>query len=443
MKKGIFREFIRYVSLSTLGILGVTCYILADTFFIARGMGSAGITALNLALPMFNLIFAVGVLLGLGGATRYTVLQAQKRPEEADGVYSMVLAAGMVIGVIFLLGGVLFAGPIAGTLGADPEVFDLTEGYLRTISWFAPAFIVNQILSVFVRNDEAPRLAMIANLASSLFNIVFDYIFIFPMGLGMFGAALATGVSPMISMFLLSLHFLRKKNRMHLVRRALPWKRLGRVCALGISGFINEISGGLVIITFNYAFLRISGNLGVAAYGIVANLAIVVTCLFNGVAQGMQPLVSDCSGRGQEEEKRRLLCYGLAACLVLAGIVYLAAWRYTDVLVALFNGEKDPELARLAGEGLRIYFAGFFFAAVNVVMTSYDSAAERPWPAFVVSAIRGFAVIIPAILILSRIGGMTGTWLAYAFAEAVGMLAGCGMALVRRHRSCQRKGNLV
>lgn len=435
MSNSILKNFIQYVSLNIFGTIGLTCYILADTFFIAKGMGADGITALNLALPMFNLIFGIGAMLGTGGAARYAVLQAQNRNQEADGIYSLVLAAGTTAGIFFLIAGLGFTGPITSLLGANTDVYDLTYCYLNTIFWFAPFFILNQIIGAFVRNDGAPRLAMNAMILGSLSNILFDYVFIFPLQMGIFGAAFATGVSPVISLILLSFHFIKKNNQMHLTFHGLPLHALPKISALGFSAFLNEISGGFVIIAFNFVFLGLSGNLGIAAYGIVANLAIVVVCLFTGLAQGIQPLVSTCHGKGERANMKLLLRYGLITSLIFSCLVYLGSWFGTEALVNLFNSEGNAELTHLAGEGLRIYFFGFFFSGINILLTFYYSASEHPLPAFLISMIRGFAVIIPAILLLAKFGGVTGVWLAYPLSEGIALIVAIFFGLSGKSKS--------
>lgn len=435
MKNSILKDFIQYVSLNIFGTIGLTCYILADTFFIARGMGADGITALNLALPMFNLIFGIGAMLATGGAARYAVLRAQNRDREADGIYSLAMTAGTTTGSLFLTIGLGLTGPITTLLGANADVYDLTYCYLNTIFWFAPFFILNQIIGAFVRNDGAPRLAMAAMILGSLSNILFDYVFIFPLNMGIFGAAFATGVSPVISLAVLSFHFIRKKNQMHLIFCGLPLRALPKISALGFSAFLNEISGGFVIVAFNFVFLGLTGNLGIAAYGIVTNLAIVIVCIFTGLAQGIQPLVSTCHGKNERENMNLLLRYGLITSLIFSCLVYLGSWFGTESLVNLFNSERNPELTRLAGEGLRIYFSGFFFSGINILLTFYYSASERPLPAFLISVIRGFAVIIPAILLLAKFGGVTGAWLAYPLSEGIALTAAILFGLFGKSKS--------
>lgn len=200
-------EFVRYVGPSILGLAGTSCYILADTYFISLGAGSLGLTALNIALPIFNIIFGLGAMVGIGSATRYALRQDEK-------AFTQALWLAALFSLPFLA---LAAAPerLSAALGAKGEVLAITTEYLWVVLMFSPFFLLNTVIQCFVRNDGAPRLVMMGTLFGSLFNIVFDYIFIFPMGLGMFGAALATGCSPIVSLLVLSSHCLKKHNHFH------------------------------------------------------------------------------------------------------------------------------------------------------------------------------------------------------------------------------------
>lgn len=148
-------------------------------------------------------------------------------------------------------------------------------------------FILNYTATAFVRNDGAPNVAMAATLGSGIFNIVFDYIFIFPLGLGMAGAAWATAVSPVVSMAICLTHYLSKRNTVRFMRKLPSLRKLLAACELGVVAFVGEISSGITTMVFNFVLLDLVGNIGVAAYGVVANLALVGTALFNGVSQGL------------------------------------------------------------------------------------------------------------------------------------------------------------
>ena len=183
--------FTKYVSQNILGMLGISAYILADTLFISLAEGADGITALNLVLPLYNVIFAIGSMIGVGAATRFKILRARK-DTQADYYFSNSILFAFIISSIFVAVGVFIPREILILLGADAHIVELGAPYTRIFMVFAPFFMMNYICNAFVRNDGSPAIAMFATLASSLFNIVMDYVLMFPCKLGMTGAALAT-----------------------------------------------------------------------------------------------------------------------------------------------------------------------------------------------------------------------------------------------------------
>ena len=300
-------EFFKYVSLNIIGMLGISCYILADTFFISNGVGALGLTALNLAIPVYTVINASALMFSIGSATKYAIFSAGNQKEEANAAFSNAVKVSVVAGLLFTLIGTVFSDNLAYLLGADETTASMTSTYIRTLSCFSVFFIFNTFMGCFVRNDKAPGLSMVAMVAGSLFNIVFDYIFVYPLNMGMFGAALATGISPMVGLAVLSVHFIKRKNNFKFIKCVFRIKEIYYMCRLGIAAFITEISSGIVIIVFNMLILNISGNIGVAAYGIVVNTAIVVLSVFTGITQGLQPLLSRSYGIGNLKDTHNLL----------------------------------------------------------------------------------------------------------------------------------------
>ena len=211
-QKSYLKEFIRYTAFNILGMLGLSCYILADTFFVARGLGANGLAALNLALPVYSVVNGTGLMLGMGGATKYSIFRGQKNYEAANRIFSNTLTAALFFATLYMGVGLAFSGEIAALLGADAAVHEMTDVYLKVVLLFSPAFIINNIFNCFVRNDGNPNLGMAAMLTGSFSNIIMDYIFIFPLGMGMLGAVLATGFAPVIGIIILSRHFRGKKQ---------------------------------------------------------------------------------------------------------------------------------------------------------------------------------------------------------------------------------------
>ena len=412
------KQFVKYVSQNIFGLLGTSCYILADTYFIAQAAGSDGVTLLNLCLPIYNFIFAIGSMIGLGAATRYAILRAQG-DEKAQRYFSNAIFCACILAVPFVLAGIFCPDGLLRLMGGDAGIVALGENYARIFLLFTPFFMCNYVVASFVRNDGDPSLAMVATLSGSLFNVVFDYIFIFPMGLGLPGAALATAISPMLSIAICSTHFLKQSNTIAFVRKAPSLRLLAQSCQLGISGFVGELSSGVTTTVFNFLLLRLAGNVAVAAYGVVANFALVATAIFNGVAQGAQPLVSQCYGRNEMAGAKKLLLLGCGTALGLAAVLYGVVFGFTDSLVALFNSENSALMAEFAHSGMRLYFAGYFFAGCNIVAAGYLGAVDRPTEASITSLCRGMAAIVVCSLVLSALFGMTGVWAAFPASEAI------------------------
>ena len=257
------RSFFQYVSLNVLGALGLSGYILADTLFVAHRLGTDGLAALNLAISVFGLINGLGLMLGIGGATRYAICRTQGDGVRADRAFSRALACGGTLGGLLALAGLLWAVPLARLLGAEGAILPMCSVYLRTVLLFAPCFLLNHILTAFVRNDGNPKLAMAAMLLGSLSNIVLDYVFLYPMDMGIFGAALATGIAPVVGLCVSSLHILTRRSRFRLRPFRPALRPLADLAGLGSAAFLNECSSGLVLVVFNLLTLRLAGTLGV------------------------------------------------------------------------------------------------------------------------------------------------------------------------------------
>lgn len=412
------KEFARYVSQNILGMLGISAYVLADTFFISVAEGAGGITALNLVLPLYSLIYGIGAMLGVGSAIRFNILRARK-DKKADEYFSAALIFAFLFSVIFIGVGAFVPDKVVEILGGDAEIIAIGTPYTRIFLMFAPFFMWNHICNAFVRNDGNPALAMKATLFSSLFNIVMDYVLMFPLGLGMAGAAMATAISPIVGILICCIHFFGKKNTIKFLWSIHSFNKLVDVCPLGISAFIGEISSGVTTVVFNFLILGLTGNNGVAAFGVVANISIMAISVFNGIAQGAQPLFSRFYGKGDWESVKRIWKLSVRTAVILAVMVVMITNIFTGSIVGIFNSENNVQMANYAMQGVRIYFVGFLFAGCNIVGAGYLSATENARAAFGVSIVRGVVAIIVCAVILAYIFGMTGVWLAFPVAECI------------------------
>lgn len=426
-KENTLQEFGKYVSQSVLSQLGVSCYILADTYFISKGVGADGLTALNLAIPVFSVMNGCGFMLGIGSGTKYGIMKGTGNEKRGDVLFTSSLCVVTVLAVIFMLIGLLAADPITVLVGANAEVYDMTRTYLQVILLFSPMFMINNLLGAMIRNDGNTSLAMTAMLSGCLFNIVFDYIFVFPMGLGLFGAVLATAVAPIISILILLQHFVKKKNQFRLIRVRPDVRLVASAAGLGVPSLVTEVSSGLVIAVFNLLILGLAGNVGVAAYGVVANISIVVIAIYNGIAQGVQPLLSREYGRSQEKNVHRFLDWAMMLTVILAMVIYVGIYWNADVIAMIFNSGRDMDLQRIAVEGLKIYFTACPFVGANILLAIYFAATDQAAPAQMISLLRGLIVIVPLAFIMANVAGLTGVWMTFPLTELVVCVVACGL----------------
>lgn len=418
-KNNIEEQFIKYVSQNVLGMIGISVYILADTYFISSAVGADGITALNLVLPVYNLIYAMGAMIGVGSAIKYSI-------DQSKGNYFVnAIFWGTIVGIIFLFVGLLMPDRVMEFMGADAGIVSVGKNYTRIFMSFAPFFIWNHIVNAFVRNDGDPSIAMLATLVSSLFNIVFDYVLMFQCKMGMEGAALATALSPLIGVFVCCVHFRSNRNNVSFELKIPSIKKMIDSCTVGVSAFVGEISSGVITVVFNMLIMNIAGNTGVAAYGIVANISLVAVAIFNGIALGSQPLLSNFYGQGDSSAVKRTsklaIVTALSASIFIIGAVWLGANEITDV----FNRDGDEQLTIYAVTGLKIYFLGFVFAGINIVCSTVFSAIENARVAFVISVARGFVLIVGCAFIMSVLFGVNGVFGAFPVAELITFFIVC------------------
>ncbi len=415
----ILSTFVKYVSLNVLGMLGLSCYILADTFFVARNLGANGLTALNLAIPLYSFIHGLGLMIGMGGSTRYSISKGNTNNKRSIMIFTQALQFTVIVSLILTIIGLLFSNSLATLLGADETIHSMTSTYLKTILTFAPMFMLNNLFICFVRNDGNPKLSMAAMLIGSLSNIILDYIFLFPLGMGMFGAALATAIAPIISLMILSIHFFKKKNTFTLMKVKLNFKSIKDISLLGVSALITEVSSGIVMIIFNGIILKLQGNIGVAAYGIIANIALVVIAIFTGIAQGIQPILSKNYGDSNNENIKKTYQYGIITAVICAIIAYSIIFTFSETIINFFNKDQNLILTSIAKNGMYIYFTAFAFVGINVITATYFSSIDKPKEAFLISLLRGFIIIIPMAFLLSSLLGINGVWLTFPLTELI------------------------
>ena len=432
--KPIRNDLIRYILANVISSIGVSIYILIDTFFISKGMGAEGLAALNLALPVFNFLNGFGLMLGMGGGSKFSMLYCRTERIETDRIFTNTFISMLAVSAVFEITGIFFSEQFTHLLGADTVIFRLSHDYLKTILLFSPAFLMNNIMACFMRNDCAPRLAMLGMLSGSLANIILDYVFIFKLGMGMRGAALATCISPFVSMSIMSIHIITGWNAFSLRMMRPSWSIIKEIVSLGLHSFFTEISGGLVLMIFNFVIYRLMGNTGIAAYGVIANIGIVFTAIFVGLSSGIQPLLCRYHGRKDSAAIKYTLRLSIRTAIALAALSYVLIYTQTSNIVSLFNSSGDSKMQDIAENGLRIYFLFMPFMGINTIMSVFFMSDEMPHSAQFISLLRGTFLVIPAAFIAYFLQSIGLVWLAVPISELLTMVMAVGLFHLRKRK---------
>ncbi|WP_035618424.1 MATE family efflux transporter [Lacticigenium naphthae] len=413
------KELFSHISFSLVSMVGLSFYIVVDTLFIANGIGKDGLAALNIVIPAYNVINGIGILLGVGGATLFSINRARSQHIKSATYFTFSLLLSFLIGLVFTFVGRSFSVELVRLLGGTGSLVLMAATYLRTFLSFSIFFMLNQVMISFLRNDGNPKLAMIAMITGNLLNVILDYVFIYLFSWGMFGAALASGLSPTISTLLTLLHFFRKNHHLSFAKPTSFFSTLREIFSFGFPSSFTDFSSGLVIFLFNSVFLTLSGNTSIAAYGIIANLSLIAVALFSGIGQGLQPLLSREYSTGNHKNSKYLIKTVLFISMGMGLFFYLAGVLFTDTLITFFNAENNLELYSIAERGINLYFLAFPIMGINIVAISIFSATAKPRHAFFLSLMRGIVAVVPLLFILSVFLKMDGVWLTVLMSEFI------------------------
>lgn len=413
------RLFARYLFPTVCATSVTAIYLFADTVMVGYRLGAEGVAALNLIVPLEFAFFAVGSLLGNGGGICFTRRLSVGDVRGARRCFTVAVCAGAIFAAVATALCLLFLRPlVAHVLGAGEGPFlDAAVSYGLPIAAGCPLFVATLLLAPFLRHDHAPRRAMAAVLAGGLTNIVLDWVFMYPMDLGLFGAGVATTCGAGVTTAVLLTHF-RSPTRMTRWERP-DWRLLPRVAWFGGGDFLQELTGSVSVMCFNRLALGALGEPGLAIYGVVANYLLTMTAVFNGVAQAAHPLTAANAAAGARRRVRKILrlALGTAAGFGLAGLA-VAAGAPTLCLRAFLPEAEIVALPTQATAALATALLCLPFMGVAQIATLQLPAVGHPARGTVFACLRSGALLLPFGLALSALFGPWSIWWAFAAAEA-------------------------
>lgn len=402
-----------------IGMLVNAIYNVVDRMFIgnAPDLGAIGIAGITISYPITLVLIAISLMVGVGGATRFSISLGKKEPEKARIYQGNAVVLTIIFGLIFTIFGNIFIDPILRILGASDKVIGNARDYLSIVLYGAVFQCVAMCGNNFSRAQGNPKNAMISQLIGAGFNILFDYILICIFHMGMEGAALATIGGQLLSA-LWQLAFLFGKRTLITLNMSLLKLKFSvskQIIQTGIPAFLMQMSNSVLNIILNASLVKYGGDLALSAIGIVTSIQTLILMPITGLMQGQQPLISYNFGARKMDRVKETLKYAIIGATVIACIGFIAVQFFTKNIVYLFNNEEDVVV--LCSHALHIWFICLPVIGAQIMCANYFQAIGKIKISSVLNLLRQVIILIPCILILSTIFGLDGIFMAVPIAD--------------------------
>ncbi len=396
--------------LTAFGSTLITCiYSFVDMAVVGQAIGPNGASALAIVAPVWNLIYFISLLTGVGGSILFSNLKAKGKGDENTyftSSFILCLVLCLLEWILFLV----FEKKILIFFGAkDKTLLNLAITYLKPVKYTFPIFLFNNYLSVFIRNDNNPTLSTIGILGGGIFNVIGDIGFVFGLNMGIFGAGLATAIGAVISMLILLSHFFTKKNTLKFVKPTKIFIQFKNIFLTGFSSGFVDVAMGILTIMFNNQILKYIGNDALSVYGPIINIFTFVQCTAYAVGQAAQPLISSNFGGDKIDRVNKTLRYSLISIGILTIFWLLITMIYPNMFIYLFMKPTDSIL-EIAPSIIRTYALSFILLPFNVFSTYYFQSILKPRYGILVSILRGLVISSILLYLLPLINGSMIWW---------------------------------
>ena len=419
----VFTLFRKYFVPTLLGMLSMSAVTAIDGIFVGHGVGSDGIAAVNICVPLLMLFTGIGLMVGAGCSVVASIQLSRGKSKSARLNVTQALLFVTIVALIPSALMMAFPAETARMLGSSEHLLPMVTDYLL---WFVPSWVFQIWITVplfVIRLDGAPKLAMLCSLITAVINVVLDWLFIFPFGWGVMGAAFATSISIMAGGLVAMVYLLFYAR--HLRLQPLKWsvkslrlsvRNIGYQCRIGPSALLGEATLAVLMFVGNQVFMSYLGDDGVGAFGIACYYIPFVFMVGNAIAQSAQPIISYNHGLHETARVRRAYLLALKTAVGCGTIFAFITALFSSEIVSMFIDRSYPAY-EIASKGLPLYATGFIFFAINIVSIGYFQSVERARYATIITLLRGFVLLTACFFGLPLLFGNPSIWLATPLAE--------------------------
>lgn len=412
--------YFRYLSAAFGSALISSIYGVVDMAMVGQYQGPQGTAAMAVFSPIWNIIYSLGLLMGIGGSVLFSTLrgESERNRERSNEFFTAAVIGTGILAALTWAAVIFFDRALLRLFGAEETLLPLARWYVLPVKFAVPSFLFTQLMSAFLRNDGDPGLATKAVIFGGVFNVFGDYFFVFVLNLGILGAGLATVLGSVLSLAIMCSHFFSPKNTLHFVK---PTKLLGKLKTITVTGFSTffiDVAMGILTVLFNRQILKYLGTDALSVYGIIINISTFVQCCAYSIGQASQPIISMNFGANQGSRIREVLKYAVGTAFVFGLIWTMAALTFPKAFVRIFMTPTDSIL-QIAPAIIRSYGISFLLLPLNIFSTYYFQAILKSAASFLVSVARGAVISGILILVLPAVTVPESIWFAMPITELI------------------------
>ncbi|WMM25321.1 MATE family efflux transporter [Tissierella sp. MB52-C2] len=419
----IKKLLIRFSLPAITGMVVNALYNVVDRIFIGLGVGDLAIGGLFISSPISLIIMAFSMLIGIGGNTLVSIKLGQNKKEEAERVTGNSFILLILVSLLITIFGLMFLKPLLNLFGASTSNFQYAYDYMKIILIGAVFQAVGLGMNNFIRGEGSPTIAMKTMLIGAISNTILDPIFIFWFKMGVSGAALATIISQALSTLWVMRYFFGGNSMLTIKKDYLKPKLdiTKKIIAIGLGPFSMQLAGSMVTVLLNNSLKNYGGDLANSSMAVINSVAMMVMMPVFGINQGAQPIIGFNYGAEKYDRVKQTLKYAIigATCITTVGFILTQLFPVPLYKMFISKGGNLAEITKIGVPGMRIYLAMFPIVGIQVVSSNYFQAIGKPKHAMLLSLSRQVLVLIPALIILPKLYGLTGVWLAGPLSDLI------------------------
>lgn len=417
------KSLVSYIFPAMGGLFVTYLYNVVDGIFVGQGVGAAALGAVNIGVPFITFVVAIAAMFPMGGATVVAIRMGRGDTTGANRAFMKSFSLTIFISIILMIVGMVFSQQIVDVSGArnlSAEMRTMSAEYLFYYSAFSVPMLMSTCLSVFVRNDGSPTLSFIGMCVGAVANIFLDWLFIFPLSMGIVGAAIASGLGQIFSTLVLLSHFVRKKGQLRIKLFKVDFALITKICKRGVPEAVTQLTTPVTALCYNIMLANLIGDIGVSTFSVLSFIYSLANAILSGVAQGLQPLWGHCYGQKNTEEISWYFRCGIIINSILSVLIYGVLFAFDVPVIQIFN--RDAELVKTATAALPLFALSFIPMAINLIYTAFLFSTKRTGAANIIAISRGIVIKALAVFAIPVLFGVNAIWVAPFVAEMITLI---------------------